>query len=110
MSVSFDLLKRAWVPCIRADGTLDELSLRDALVRAHELRALHGESPLVVAALYRLLLAVLHRVFGPVRFTNIGNVRGNLQIFAIQLRHTVTPRAGRVEPCCGKSYNLFESI
>jgi CRISPR system Cascade subunit CasA len=43
-----------------------ELGLRDTLVRAHELRELHGESPLVTASLHRLLLAVVHRVFdGP---------------------------------------------
>jgi CRISPR system Cascade subunit CasA len=43
-----------------------ELGLRDTLVHAHELRDLHGESPLVTASLHRLLLAVVHRVFdGP---------------------------------------------
>ena len=65
MTLSFDLLEEPWVPCIRLDGAPIELSLRDALVQAHEMRELHGESPLVIAALYRLLLAVLHRVFGP---------------------------------------------
>jgi CRISPR system Cascade subunit CasA len=68
MSFSFDLLQAPWVPCIRADGTSVELGLRDTLAQAHELRELHGESPLVVAALYRLLLAVLHRVFGPASY------------------------------------------
>ena len=42
-----------------------EFGLRDVLVQAHELRGLGGESPLVTAALHRLLLAILHRVFGP---------------------------------------------
>jgi CRISPR system Cascade subunit CasA len=65
MNPSFDLLQAPWVPCIRDDGTTVELGLRDALAQAHDLRGLHGESPLVTAALYRLLLAVLHRVFGP---------------------------------------------
>lgn len=65
MNPTFDLLQSPWVPCIQADGTTVELGLRDALAQAHELRELHGESPLVTAALYRLLLAVLHRVFGP---------------------------------------------
>ena len=65
MNPTFDLLRFPWVPCIRADGATVELGLRDALVQAHELRELHGESPLVTAALCRLLLAVLHRVFGP---------------------------------------------
>jgi len=66
MNPTFDLLQSPWVPCIRADGTIVELGLRNALAQAHELRELYGESPLVTAALHRLLLAVLHRVFGPV--------------------------------------------
>jgi CRISPR system Cascade subunit CasA len=65
MNPTFDLLESPWLPCIRADGTPVELGLRDALVRSHELLQLGGDSPLVVAALHRLLLAVLHRVFGP---------------------------------------------
>lgn len=65
MRFTFNLLTEPWVPCIRQDGSPVELGLRDALVRAHELRELGGESPLVVAALYRLMLVVLHRVFGP---------------------------------------------
>jgi len=65
MDPTFDLLQSPWVPCIRDDGTPIELGLRDTLIQAHELRELHGESPLVTAALYRLLLVVLHRIFGP---------------------------------------------
>jgi len=65
MNQSFDLLQAPWIPCMQADGAPVELGLRDTLAQAHNLRELHGESPLVTAALYRLLLAVLHRVFGP---------------------------------------------
>jgi CRISPR system Cascade subunit CasA len=65
MKTTFDLMESPWIPCIQADGTTVELGLRQALAQVHQLRELHGESPLVTAALYRLLLAVLHRVFGP---------------------------------------------
>jgi CRISPR system Cascade subunit CasA len=65
MAVSFNLINEPWVPCVRADGSPVELGLREVLVQAHELRELGGDSPLVTAALHRLLLAVLHRVFGP---------------------------------------------
>ena len=65
MNLSFNLVDRPWLPCVRADGTLAELSLRQALGEAHQLRDLGGESPLVTAALYRLLLVILHRVLGP---------------------------------------------
>jgi len=65
MNVSFDLRTSPWVPCVDLDGVPVELGLRDALVRAHEMRELFGDSPPVTAAMYRLLLAILHRVFGP---------------------------------------------
>jgi CRISPR system Cascade subunit CasA len=47
------------------DGGTCELSLADTLVRAHELHEIFDESPLVTLALHRLLLAILHRSFGP---------------------------------------------
>jgi CRISPR system Cascade subunit CasA len=51
-----------------ADGTGCELSLRDTLVRASEVREIYDDSPLVIAGLHRLLLAILHRNFGPQNF------------------------------------------
>jgi CRISPR system Cascade subunit CasA len=66
MTASFDLTSRPWLPCERFDGTVVELSTRDALAEAHQLRGLADPSPLVLAVLYRHLLAVLHRVYeGP---------------------------------------------
>lgn len=65
MTLSFDLLEEGWVSCIGLDGVPVDLSLREMLERSHEMRELHGESPLVTVALHRLALAVLHRVFGP---------------------------------------------
>jgi len=65
MTALFDLISQPWIPCLRRDNAAAELGLRDVLMQAHDLRELGGESPLVTAALYRLLLAILHRVFGP---------------------------------------------
>ena len=65
MNVQFNLVDEPWLPCIRTDGQPIELGLYDALTQAHTLRELHGETPLGTAALHRMLLAVLHRVFGP---------------------------------------------
>jgi CRISPR system Cascade subunit CasA len=65
MNQQFNLLEKPWISCIRLDGTPTVLSLRDTLLQAHTLREIQGESPLVVASLHRLLLAVLHRVYGP---------------------------------------------
>jgi CRISPR system Cascade subunit CasA len=61
----FLLTTEPWIPCVTRAGACVDLSLRDALVGAHELAELHDASPLVTLALHRLLLAVLHRVFGP---------------------------------------------
>ncbi len=65
MTQSFNLIDQPWIPCETLEGGLAELGLRDVLANAHELRGVCGDSPLETASLYRLLLAVLHRVFGP---------------------------------------------
>jgi len=65
MNPTFNLLEEPWIPCVWHDGRLEPLSLRDTLVQAHEIREVYADSPLTVAALHRLLLAVLHRLFGP---------------------------------------------
>jgi CRISPR system Cascade subunit CasA len=60
----FDLVDEGWLPCVRADGSRADVGLREALLRAHELRELSDPSPLVTVSLHRLLLAVLHRSHG----------------------------------------------
>lgn len=60
----FDLVEEGWLPCVLADGSRQDFGLREALVRAHEVRELADPSPLVTVALHRLLLAVLHRSHG----------------------------------------------
>jgi CRISPR system Cascade subunit CasA len=60
----FDLTKEPWLPCVTAEGTVLELSLRDALIRAHEMRDLAVDAPNQYPPLIRLLLAVLHRALG----------------------------------------------
>jgi len=65
MDRSFHLTTQAFVPCVLEDGSVQDLSLTDVLVRAHKIREVRDGSPLVTVALHRLLLAVLHRVFGP---------------------------------------------
>lgn len=65
MRYCFNLIDQPWIPCIRKDGRRDELSLSDVLGLAHTLREIRGDTPLETASLLRLLLALLHRVFGP---------------------------------------------
>ena len=64
----FNLTREPWIPVEALDGSVFDLSTRDVLQRAHELRALADPSPLVVAALTRHLLAVLHRSYDGPRF------------------------------------------
>jgi CRISPR system Cascade subunit CasA len=66
MSASFDLRDAPWIFVETLRGDRRELSTREALSHAHTLRAINDESPLVLAALTRHLLAVLHRAYdGP---------------------------------------------
>ncbi len=65
MSHSFNLVDQPFVPCRRSDGTFAELSLLEIFREAHRLEVIADPSPLVTAALHRLLLTVLHRCFGP---------------------------------------------
>ncbi|MDA1127756.1 MAG: type I-E CRISPR-associated protein Cse1/CasA [Chloroflexi bacterium] len=65
MAGSYNLLKESWIPCVMPDGSASELSLRDVLVRAQEIREVSDPSPLTTASIHRLLLAVLYRIFAP---------------------------------------------
>ncbi|MDP8243568.1 MAG: type I-E CRISPR-associated protein Cse1/CasA [Candidatus Hinthialibacter antarcticus] len=62
---SFNLIHEPWIPCIDSNGNLKELGLLDVLRQSHQLREISHQSPLVTASLHRLLLAILHRNFGP---------------------------------------------
>lgn len=62
---SFNLVSEPWITCLDHNGQPHELSLRDVLVDAHNLREIYDASPLVIASLMRLLLAILHRIYGP---------------------------------------------
>lgn len=75
MTYSYNLVDEPWIPCIHPNGRVEELGLRQTLLRAHELRGLQGDSPLETAALYRLLLAVLHSALrGPATWEAWGDL------------------------------------
>lgn len=62
----FNLVDEPWIPCLFPDDDVpQDVSLRDVLVRAHDIRELADASPLVTIALHRLILAIIHRIFGP---------------------------------------------
>jgi CRISPR system Cascade subunit CasA len=62
---SFNLVDNKWIPCFMMDGKAHELGLLETLSRAHEIVEVFDSSPVITASLHRLLLAVLHRNFGP---------------------------------------------
>lgn len=68
--MTFLLTTERWIPCRRLDGSPAELGLFDALAHAHEIEGLRAASPPATLALNRLLLGILHHVFGP------GDLRG----------------------------------
>jgi CRISPR system Cascade subunit CasA len=66
VTFTFDLVDQPWLPCRRGPRqALEEVSLSEALMRAHDFQELMGDNPLVTVAAHRLLLAILHRCFGP---------------------------------------------
>ncbi|HAF94470.1 MAG: type I-E CRISPR-associated protein Cse1/CasA [Elusimicrobia bacterium GWC2_51_8] len=62
----FNLIDEKWIPVRFLNGTRNELGIMDTLLRSSEIAAIEDQSPLVVAALHRFLLAVLYRALeGP---------------------------------------------
>lgn len=62
----FDLLREPWIPCERLDGDgVVYAGIKETLLEARGIAAVHDSSPLVTAMLYRLLLAILQRAFAP---------------------------------------------
>jgi len=64
VTATFDLASQPWIPVLRSDGRPDLVGIREALGGAPGILAVDAGSPLVTAALHRVLLAVLHRVIG----------------------------------------------
>lgn len=100
---SFNLIEEPWIPCMRLDGTLAELALRDTFAMAHGLREIRGETPLETAALHRLMLAILHRVFGPNTVADWKKLWGRARIDTIPLDEYL------LNPSIFSAFNLFDS-
>jgi CRISPR system Cascade subunit CasA len=67
----FNLIEEPWIPCLMLKtNKIELLSLFDTLTQAHDIKEIADNSPLVVVSLHRLLLAILHRKFGPTSFDN----------------------------------------
>ncbi len=62
---SFDLIDEPWIPFLQPNGAKRLGGIRSVLLGAGQIREIADPSPLVTVALHRLLLAILHRCFGP---------------------------------------------
>jgi len=75
---SFNLIDEKWIPCLMVpDGKKEELSIKETLFRAQEIKEITDNSPLVTVALHRLLLAIIHRNFGPANAEEWGELWEN---------------------------------
>lgn len=61
---AFNLLHEPWILVMNPDGKAEEVSLLDLFRRAPDFQGLAGELPTQDVAVMRLLLAILHAVFG----------------------------------------------
>lgn len=64
---AFNLWHEPWITVERLSSQLDTLSLHDVLQQATEIHALYETSPLIVAAIHRLLVAILQDIYQPQR-------------------------------------------
>lgn len=65
IQITFNLLFDPWIPVVTLDGAVRTVSLRELLFNAPAYRGVSAPLPHTNAAILRLLLAVLHRCFGP---------------------------------------------
>ncbi|MFQ3583480.1 MAG: type I-E CRISPR-associated protein Cse1/CasA [Cyanobacteriota bacterium] len=64
--MSFNLLNQPWIPVITQDFQIQEVSLTQLFQTWETLRELQADNPPTTLALYRFLLAILHRAYqGP---------------------------------------------
>ncbi|MEU4636018.1 type I-E CRISPR-associated protein Cse1/CasA [Micromonospora chalcea] len=67
----FNLAEEPWLPVVWLDSTgaadrrPDEVDLVTLLTKAHLIRRILGHTPPMTAALHRLVLALMHRIYGP---------------------------------------------
>ena len=61
--IEFNLIDEPWIRVMDSNCNVSEVSLKDAILNAHNYKSLSGELPTQDIAVMRLMLAVLHTVF-----------------------------------------------
>ena len=64
--IEFNLIDEPWIKVMDNNCHVSEVSLKDALLNAHNYTSLSGELPTQDVAVMRLMLAVLHTVYSRV--------------------------------------------
>lgn len=63
--ITFNLVHRPWIPVEDLTGNLREVSLNELFRDSHQIRRITDQSPVVTAALYRLVFAIGTRAVAP---------------------------------------------
>jgi len=71
---SYNLWKQPWITVIELNGRLKRVNLRDAILNAHQYHSVYDVSPLVVAGVTRLLVAILQDIVNPQTDADIQNL------------------------------------
>lgn len=61
--IEFNLIDEPWIRVMDSNCNVSEVSLKDAILNAHNYKSLSGELPTQDIAVMRLMLAVLHTVY-----------------------------------------------
>ena len=61
--IEFNLIDEPWIRVMDSNCNISEVSLKDAILNAHNYKSLSGELPTQDIAVMRLMLAVLHTVY-----------------------------------------------
>ena len=98
MPLNFDLINKPWIPVVHlSDGRTEEVGLRDALIHAHEYRAVRDPLPTAEFGLYRVLTALMLDIFQPKNKTALGRLMGGKRFDAEPVDAYSTEWAGRFD-------------
>jgi CRISPR system Cascade subunit CasA len=70
MNFNYNLLDEKWIPCVMKNKEQKEINLRETLINSNEIKEIFDPSPIVTISLYRLILAILYRVYSSNGYEN----------------------------------------
>jgi CRISPR system Cascade subunit CasA len=65
LQASFNLIDQGWIHCELPNGRIENLGLLEVLANADEIIDIRTDFPTQYVGIFRVLLAILHRNFGP---------------------------------------------